>query len=76
MGAVGAEDGFLVAFAEDEDEVTRLGAVEGELDGLLAVELFDEVAAESFTLFDGTIDETLGDCLGVFVAGIILGNND
>ena len=30
--AVGAEDGFLVAFAEEEDDVARLG----EFDGLLA----------------------------------------
>ena len=37
MGAVGAEDSFFVAFAEDEDEVTFLGGFKGEFDGFSAI---------------------------------------
>ena len=37
MRAVGAEDGFFVAFAEDEDEVALFGFVEGEFDGFFAI---------------------------------------
>ena len=32
--AVGAEDGFFVAFAEEEDDVARFGEFDGLLDGI------------------------------------------
>lgn len=76
MGAVGAEDGFLVAFAEDEDEIARFSEVEGAADGLFAVGEVEKILIKSFAGFFGTFDEGVGDFGRVFVAGIVLGDDD
>ena len=43
VGAVGAEDSFFVALAEDEDEVALLGFFESESNRFFAVELDDDL---------------------------------
>ena len=37
MRAIGAEDGFLMAFAKNEDEIAFFRRLEGEGDGLITV---------------------------------------
>ena len=76
VGAVGAEDGFFVAFAEDEDEVAFVCEGERALDGFGAVEDDEEVLTLDFAGFEGTLDELVGDFGGVFVAGIVFGDDD
>lgn len=43
MGTVGAENGFFVTFAEDEDEVAFLGEADGFFNGFFAVNDFDDL---------------------------------
>lgn len=74
--AVGAEDGFFVTFAEDEDEVTLPREVEGFVDGGAAVELNEEIFVHGLAGFSGTRDELGGDSGRVFVAGIVFGDDN
>lgn len=76
MGAVGAKDSFFVSFAEDENEVVWLGEVEGFLDGFFAVEFEVEVLMLDLSGFLGAFDELGGNSGGVFVAGVVFGDND
>lgn len=76
VGAVGAEDGFFVAFAEDEDEVAFFGERESFFDGFLTVELDEKVFTESFASFFGALNELVGDGGGVFVTRVVFGDDD
>lgn len=76
VGAIGTEDGFLMAFAKDENKVAWLGLVKSELDGLFAVEFLEKVAAEDFAFLLGASNEAGGDSLWVFVTRVVLGNDD
>lgn len=76
VGAVGAENGLFVTFAENEHDVARFCEFEGFFDGSLAVENDKEVLVESFASFFGTFDEHAGNFLRIFVTGVIFGNND
>lgn len=74
--AIGAEDGLLVAFAEDEDEVAFFGEVDGLFDSVIAIDGNEEVFILDFAGFFGTFNELLGDFLRVFVTGVVFGDND
>ena len=73
---VGAEDGFFVTFAEDEDEVTLPREVEGFVDGGTTIELDEEVFVHSFVGFLDAFNELGGDSGRGFVAGIVFGDDD
>ena len=76
VGAVGAEDGLLVAFAEEKDEVTRLGFFKGKPDSFFAVHFLKEVFIHDFAFFFGARDKAGGDFCWVFVTRIIFGNDN
>ena len=63
MGAVGAEDRFFVAFAENEDEVAFSSFFEGEFDSGFAIRFGEEVFAFYLARFFGAFDETSHDLI-------------
>ena len=73
---VGAEDGFFVTFAKNENEVAFLGEAEGFVDGGTTIELDEEVFAHSFVGFLDAFNELGGDSGRVFVTGIVFGDDD
>ncbi len=74
--AVGAEDGFFVALAEEEDEVTGMRKMKGLADGGIAVEIEEEIFILDFAGFFGAFEEWFGDFLRVFVARVVFGDDD
>ena len=74
MGAIGAEDGFFVAFAEDENEVAFLGEGNGFFDSGFSVDDFEDLGI-FHTGFFTTIFEHVHDFFWRFITRIVFGKN-
>lgn len=73
---VGAEDGFFVTFAKNENEVAFLSEAEGFVDGGTTIELDEEVFVHSFVGFLDAFNELGGDGGRVFVTGIVFSDDN
>ena len=74
MRAVGSDDSFFVAFAENKNEIAFFGEVDGFFDGRFSVDDFDNLVS-FHTTFLATAFKHSYDFFWIFVARIVFGDN-